>query len=169
MKKIIFLMLVVGTASVANAMTLKITTDFHAATLDIVDTEGYTVGDDIYWALVGNSSKIIFSGGSVVAGVAPTDSGIYGYNAQSVGFCSAPYDGVWGFIGDIAGQATGPGTYIDEINWILVGGTTVYSDWLALIGTTDFAAFTILWEIPEPMTLALLGLGGLMLLRQRRR
>jgi hypothetical protein len=166
MKKLIFLILVVGIASAANAMTLHLTTDLYAATLDIDCIDGYIVGDDIYWALVGDTSEITFSGGSVGA-AAPAYTGIYGYDAQVQGFCSAPLDGVWGYIGDIPGTSTGPGTYIDEINWTLVGTyvTNVY-----LIGTTDFRTYTTLYQlfVPEPMTLALLGLGGLFLLRRRR-
>jgi hypothetical protein len=172
MKKLIFLILVLGTASAANAMTLHLTPDLDAETLDIVDTEGYTVGDDIYWALVGNPSYITFSGGTVDA-VAPLDTEILGYDAQANGMCEAPYDGVWGFIGSIAGTSTGPGTYIDGIDYFfhVQGGDEI--SWVRLIGTTDFIEFTeldaIMIFVPEPMTLALLGLGGLMLLRRRRR
>jgi hypothetical protein len=166
MKKLIFLMLVVGIASAANAMTLDLVHG-DADTVDIVATNGYTVGDDIYWALVGNSSEVILSGG-IVGAVAPADTGIYGYDAQANGMCATPLDGVWGFIGDIAGQSTGPGTYIDEIEWTLVGNTTY--TWVSLITTVDWGFFVMgpSLLVPEPMTLALLGLGGLMLLRRRR-
>jgi hypothetical protein len=166
MKKLIFLILVVGIASTANAMTLDLVMG-DADTVDIDCTDGYIVGDDTYWALVGDTSEITFSGGSVVTGVAPADTAVFGDDAQANGLCSAPLDGVWGFIGDIAGNPTGPGTYIDEIDWVLVSGVThaeVY-----LIGIQDLEPFTLdTITVPEPMTLALLGLGGLLVLRRRR-
>jgi hypothetical protein len=166
MKKLVFLILVVGIASAANAMTLDLVHG-DADTVDIDCIDGYIVGDDTYWALVGDTSEVILSGGTVGAG-APTDTGIYGYNAQANGFCLPPFDGVWGFIGDIAGNPTGPGTYIDEIEWTLVGGAT--GSWVSLVGTTDFLIFVMgpTLYVPEPVTIALLGLGGLLALRRRR-
>jgi hypothetical protein len=82
--------------------------------------------------------------------------------------CQAPYDGVWGLIGAIAGGDCPPGVIIEEINWSLVGGAT--ESVISLVGTVDFANFNEFSTItvPEPITVALLGLGGLMLLRRRR-
>jgi hypothetical protein len=167
MKKLFVLMLVLGVASAANAMTLTLVNG-DADTVDIDCLDGYVVGDDTYFALVGDTGKVAVSGGAVVAGVAPTDSAIYGYDAQLNGLSVAPEDGMWGFLGDIAGAAKGPGTYVDEVAWALVGGAT--SADLILYGTADFMNIVELARItiPEPMTMALLGLGSLFLLRRRK-
>jgi hypothetical protein len=167
MKRLLFfLVLIVGTAPAANAMTLQFQQGGTPTTLDIVATAGYTMGDDIYFCVVADTSYVTITGGSVGA-VAPADTGIYGNDAQLNGMCEAPLDGMWGFIGNIAGGAAPTGTYIDEIDVFLVGGilrTPIY-----LNSTTDFVNFITLDFIPpEPATLFLLGLGALMLRRKRR-
>jgi hypothetical protein len=166
MKKLLVLMLVFGVASVANAMTLSLV-DGDADTVDLLDSAGYVVGDDVYFAVVGDTSKVAISGGALTA-IAPADSGIFGYDAQANGMCAAPLDGMWGSLASIAGTSTGPGVYVDEIAWTLVGGATNAD--ISLITTVDFMTFETIGTInvPEPMTIALMGLGSLFLLRRRK-
>nr|NIP27890.1 PEP-CTERM sorting domain-containing protein [Phycisphaerae bacterium]NIR63385.1 PEP-CTERM sorting domain-containing protein [candidate division Zixibacteria bacterium]NIW44332.1 PEP-CTERM sorting domain-containing protein [Gammaproteobacteria bacterium]NIP55484.1 PEP-CTERM sorting domain-containing protein [Phycisphaerae bacterium]NIS54194.1 PEP-CTERM sorting domain-containing protein [Phycisphaerae bacterium] len=141
-----------------------------ADTVDVYATAGYFTGDDIYFAVAGDTGAVTISGGAMGsdATVVPVDSAIYGYDAQANGMVSAPDDGMWGYIGAIAGADLGPGTMIDEIAWTLVGGATNAD--IVLVATTDFMAFEVLdtINVPEPMTIALMGLGSLFLLRRRK-
>jgi hypothetical protein len=168
MKKSIYLMLVFGIASAANASMVLELRHGAGSTVDIYATSGYRMGDDMYFAVVGDTSEVTVSGGSVVIPPAPTDTAIYGDDAQLNGMCTAPLDGMWGILCSIGGVSAPVGTYIRGINWSLVGGATEAE--IILIGTPDFATFDTLSTItvPEPMTIALLGLGGLLLLRWRR-
>jgi hypothetical protein len=165
MKKLLVLMLVLGVASTASAMTLTLSADLAAGTVDVDDSTGYVVGDDLYFAVVGDTGAITVTGGALT-GIAPGDSAIFGDDAQLNGMCAAPLDGMWGSLASIAGTATGPGTYVENIAWSLVGGAAD----ITLIGTSDFMTFTVLdvINVPEPMTIALLGLGSLFLLRRRK-
>jgi hypothetical protein len=176
MKKLIFFMLVGGTVSAANASMVLELAMGDADTVDVVATSAYTMGDDTYFFVGGYTSEVTVSGGTLGVlepiGPVPMDSMIWG----DVWVPELPpppppdplMNGKWGFIGAIGPSNAGPGTYIDEIDWVLVSGVThaeVY-----LIVTPDFVTFTTLDTItvPEPMTIALLGLGGLMLRRRRR-
>jgi hypothetical protein len=170
MKKLMFLMLVLGVASAADARMVLELQHGDADTVDIVATAGYLTGDDIYVAVIGDTSDVIISGGTLGVldpGPVPQDSQWWG-DARIAGMCIYPYDGMWGFIGAVAGGDLPPGVIIEEIDWTLVGGAT--SADIDLIGTADFMNFNTLSTItiPEPMTIALLGLGGLMLLRRRK-
>jgi hypothetical protein len=169
MKKLLVLMLALCVVSVADARMVLELKMGSADTVDVDASAGYLTGDDIYFAVIGDTSVVTISGGAFDAGAAvPVDSAIYGYNAQENGMCAPPQDGMWGYIGAIAGGDLGPGLMLDEINWTLVGGAT--SAILSLVATTDFGTFTTLDTItvPEPMTVALLGLGSLFLLRRRK-
>jgi hypothetical protein len=174
-KKLIFFMLVVGIASAANAMTLKLSMG-DADTVDVDAISAYTMGDDTYFFVGGYTSEVTVSGGTIgikePIGPVPMDSMIWG-DAWIPELPPPPppdplMNGKWGFIGAIGPSNAGTGTYVDEIDWVLVGGAT-YAE-IYLIGTADFMTYTTLDTItvPEPMTIALLGLGGLMILRRRR-
>ncbi len=138
-------------------------------TVDVDATAGYLTGDDIYFAVIGDTTEVTISGGAFAASAAvPVDSAIYGWDAQANGMCAAPDDGMWGYIGAIAGADLGAGAMLEGIGWTLVGGAS--SSILELVSTTDFGTFTVLdtIEVPEPMTIALMGLGSLFLLRRRK-
>ncbi len=166
MKKLIFFLLVVGITSAANARMVLELAHGDADTLDIVAAVGFSNGDDIYFAVVGDTSEVIISGGTVGT-VAPPDT-IIRDDPQAYGFCAPPLDGIWGFIGGVVAAPLPAGVIIEEINWSLVGGAT-YAE-VYLIVTPDFATFDTLDTItvPEPMTVVLLGLGGLLALLRRR-
>ncbi len=167
MKKLLVLMLVLGMASAANAMTLSLSADLGAGTVDIDCSDGYVAGDDLYMAIVGKTAEVTLSGGAI-GGAAPAESAIFGYDAATYGFAAAGEEGMWGFLGDSGGAAVGPGKYLAGLNWSLVGGTS--SAILRLVTSPDFVSFTEVAtiEVPEPMTIALMGLGSLFLLRRRK-
>jgi hypothetical protein len=173
MKKLMFLILVVGIASSANARMVLELQMGDADTVDIVATAGYLTGDDIYFFVFGDTSLVTVSGGTVGVkepiGPVPKDTEIYDDPIMVPQPPPSPFsDGVWGLIGAIAGGDCPPGVIIEEIEWSLVGGATEAE--ISLFNTTDFVTFNTLSTItvPEPMTIALLGLGGLFVLRRRK-
>jgi hypothetical protein len=186
MKKLLVFMLVLGIASMANAMILGISVNgdqdpvdseiFLAPSetleLDIFDTEGYAIGDDVYFVLVTDPAKGAIAGGVVNLGApenAPADSFVMD-DAVGNGFWPGPENGVGGGIVYYGTSGTyGPGTYIDGIEFHCVAeGDAIVALWTS----PDFVAWTledsvVIHQIPEPMTVLLLGLGGLFLRRRK--
>ena len=139
----------------------------ETAMLNIYTPTGCVVGDDVYFALVVDTDYGAISGG-VLTFDAPADSWIFGEDAQANGMCAAPEDGIWGVIA-LSAVPGPPGIYIDEVLFRSMSeGDAIINLWT----TQDFANFTledsVVIHVPEPMTLSLLGLGGLGLLRRRR-
>ena len=186
MKKLLILMLVFGLTSIASAaMDLQISVD---GDLDPVDSEiwltpsqeikldiwssGYTgINDAMYWALVVDTSYGTITGGVVMSPPAPSMTTLDGPSALDVAFpCLEPgEDGPWGGIAGAYGETAGPGIYYDEF-WLhcVAEGDAV----VRLIGTTDFVSCVVLdtvviHQIPEPASMLLLGLGGLLLRRRK--
>ncbi|NIP24773.1 MAG: PEP-CTERM sorting domain-containing protein [Phycisphaerae bacterium] len=160
------LMLVVSMASAANAMMNLELRRGAGNTVDVYATSGYVVGDDIYFAVVGDTSEVAVSGGSVSV-LAPEDTVIYGNDARASGICPPSMDGMWGFIGDVDGvPSTGIGTYIGGINWSMVGGATEAEIFL-FGGPFEFYLLDTI-TVPEPTTFLFLALGSLLLTRRRR-
>jgi len=138
------------------------------AVLNIHSIASYDGMEDIYWALVCDTAAGTITGGTPTA-AAPSDSSWLGDDAQLNGLVTAPEDGSWGYIGSIAGTPADPGVYIDDISFVCESDSQ--DAILNLYTTVDFETFTladtaVIHQVPEPMTMALLGLGGL-LLRKR--
>jgi len=172
MKKILVLMLVLGLATAANA-TMSLTIQDvpssmevdDSAVIAINDSVGYVSGDDLYFVLVADTGLATISGGSVMADT--QDTSILG-TATGIGYDGTLGDGIGGYVGSTGGTAFGPGDYIYDIDLAAdaQGTVTVY-----LLTTVDFAEWTTadsaeVTITPEPITLALLGLGGLFIRRK---
>ena len=173
MKKLLVLILVLGLCSTANAMLTAIE----------IDVDGSHADSSVSVAVSGTISLEIYSGSD-------TDTG-YGYLAiEDNGLYSLSNGQVTTNAGD-KGSWTGPftmPTYVPGYNLLELGvsksasgtitaGTMFLIDFTAgsSTGTVDVVLYdeslvtmdstTII--IPEPMTIALLGLGGLFLRRRR--
>ncbi len=182
MKKLLILMLVLGISSLANGtMTLQISVGgvldpidseitlmpSETIFLDIHSPDGYNGTEDCYWGLVADIGYGVITGG-VPTAAAPAESAWFGNDAATMGFGSPPEDGSWGFIGDSGGIPVGPGVYIDEILFHCVGpGDAVIKLYSSLDAMTFVLEDTVIIHQPEPMTIALLGLGGLFLRRRK--
>jgi len=165
MKKLLVLMLVLGMSSLASATisvsapsqlnyTINETGTISVMSDDVIDDGIYL---DIYYVSAGNYSL----GTPTLTGLAPTLStaslyaGGFDNDELEILFASAPGEGVvtgeW-FTIDIT--CLGPGDVLLEV----YGSAAPYP----LLQTLTIA------QVPEPMTVALLGLGGLFLLRRRK-
>jgi len=186
MKKLLVLMLVLGLASAANAIVVQISAGgdpepqdsdiwllpSQEIVLDIVCTSGYnaaTPGDDVYWVLATELQYGTITGGVVLIPPAPTLSAVLGPSAVGGLPLPAGYDGPFGAIAGGPGEITPAGIYFDEFIFHCekVGDATIQL-WTTPDGVTMTLQDTlIIHQIPEPMTIALLGLGGLFLRRRK--
>ena len=163
MKKLLILMLVLGMASAANATVLSWSVD--AITLDINETTvvQLVADDDETYARkwVGNTPattsivSIVDIDALAAAGGTgevrdPTDTTYAGWWTVMAHDASAPFTIASGSQFSVTVKGLAEGTFgLDADSY----------------GTVDVLEVTVL---PEPMTIALLGLGGLFLLRRRK-
>ncbi|MHC4692935.1 MAG: PEP-CTERM sorting domain-containing protein [Planctomycetota bacterium] len=188
MKKLLVLMLVLGLASVANA----------ALTIGVYETDGTTLYDSRAINVGENLMlKIIAVGGDTgdfggIALIADTTLGIVGTTGTThippapdasallggatgnfVGGMGANDDGIVGSIAAFTAQPPHEdGVYFSDILFTCAGEgpVTVYlydigTTWSIADGLIDSAVIN---QVPEPMTIALMGLGSLFLLRRRK-
>jgi len=174
MKKLLVLLVVLGLASFANAaLTLTgidnadgtgvVTVGIDGGTLAGMDLVVRTVPGDV--GTVGAPAAIYDTSalGSWVAigPVAGNDSDTQRYSGAAIAmFGGSPIPGPAGILMDLP-MATAADSYTVEL-YVFAGGTDIDG---GLIEAGRYGTFTI---TPEPMTMTLLGLGGLALLRRRR-
>jgi hypothetical protein len=162
MKKLLVLMLVLGMATAANATVISWSVD--SLTLDINATAVVNlVADDA----TGYDIKSVGATAGAVASIVDIDPlAAAGQDATATALAD-PYLGWWNIL---SADSTGTpmnsivsGNHFDvTIKGLATGTYAINSDYY---GTNDVLNITV---VPEPATVALLGLGGLFLLRRRK-
>jgi hypothetical protein len=160
MKKLLSVVLVLGFVSLANAVIYS--------PMQVVSTGGGTVGIEL---ISGMSSAVDNSGGYwALIGVDP-DSGIIAppSSLDLSGLCGSSTqigldDGViGGFVSSsMSSWSTPAGVY--ATGFTVLPGVTHLELWQLDDG---YGPIQIVWSVPEPATIALLCLGGLMLRRKK--
>lgn len=164
MKKVLILMLVFGMTSLAGASYDLVGTDQGGGNYDMTLTSDGADPDE-YWALA------IDSGGSLsglaIGPDAPSLSALWGTFA---------YNGVSGYFPGLTGElgpfATGQGETKVGGTYLTGSAFTGSSAWVYMYSSPDTSAGSWTVEdsafLPEPMTIVLLGLGGLFVRRRRK-
>jgi hypothetical protein len=175
MKKLLVLLLVLGITSLASATTVSLTAEGTTINATPGSTVTLLISSDAATALVALDAIITVTGGDVITGaVNVTDCVGYGwdsslsFNPSGLG-TAAPEIGLGNFMGNSA-------TSVGYVDVAYTGGTQIVSiaggsafggSGDAMLGAVTFSS-GVVTIVPEPMTIALLGLGGLFLLRRRK-
>jgi hypothetical protein len=168
MKKLFVLALVLSMTTMAGAtMTLTLAGPADGSNI-AVHASGFVSGDGITIAVVVDAGSL--SGGVANVPPAPDATMVFGPASDpegpTGGMLIDGMDGIICGIDSFSGTATaGAGNYINQIVWSGTSATAY------LYSTVDFETWTAtgaqMTLIPEPMTMALLGLGGLFLRRRK--
>ena len=195
MRKLLFLMLVLGVASMANA-TLQISVNgvqepidseiiipveevpSGILTLDIWTDADVGVFEQLTWALVVTDNSIGTISGGV--GLPPLNGAVWAGDAvdNAAIVLDPPYSGKAGtYLAGMSGNPLAGDTMYDDFLfhcegigdatvelWSMVNSVPLPGE--AYVLTTLLDTVTI-HQVPEPMTMALLGLGGLFLRRRK--
>ena len=181
MKKLLVLAMILSLTAMANAMVLQISVNGDPDPVDseitvapsdelilnIHTPDGYTTGSDVYWALVvlEGPGTINPQSGIVIKGPAPDGSELLPYESWGPYFPQPGTSGVTGSIISYSAPTAPAGVYFDDILFHCEGEGDVV---IQLVSTPDFGTCTvedtlIIHQIPEPATIALLCLGGLLI------
>ena len=150
MRKLLVLVVILAMAPVASAVTGTLTDTGTAVELSVGEPLS-----DAYLAIVSDPGVL---SNFVLGADAPTVSSSFG-----------PIS-IAGQDGEVWGLGTGPGEAHIAGVWLAADWASSSAVWVRAYETVDTVNWTLLHEIqvPEPMTVALLGLGGLFMLRRRK-
>ena len=177
MKKLLVLILVLGIVSVANA----------TVSMEIYESDGTTVVADRDTMLLGSDYQLIVSGAAADAGflgaiygstytandwdhLGPVDATVTVTETGDLSYCYwyAAYQGY-----EMAADDTGMGSGVSTGNWFSIA-LSGDAEGTFSVGMLDYSVSSTVPQttisgtiIPEPMTIALLGLGGLLLRRRK--
>ena len=194
MKKLLVLMLVLGIASMATAsLQISVMGDPDPVDSEIIIAPSEHLALDIHGVLAGTQDYVFYlmlvntAEGQLSTTPDPLDGTLQwgdlskldyftnqwpGYYLDvwigNAGYAKPPIDGIAGFVGDSSG-APFTGIIVDPIDFHCeaLGDATItlLSSPAGNIWTLEDTL--IIHQIPEPMTMALLGLGGLFLRRRK--
>ena len=178
MKKMLVLILVLGMASAASA-TLQISVNgdpepvdsqiwlepSQELILDVWTDAGLLPGsDEGFWAITVDQL------GHISGGVGMTGNTDVVVQGDATGY--APGQGIWFTTGSATGQYPAGTVLVDDILFhCLDDGDAVVTIWdISAFDGSGIAQDSVIIHqgIPEPMTLALLGMGGLFLVRRKK-
>jgi hypothetical protein len=172
MKKLLVLMLVLGVASMANAGLMLKFNGEDVEQVNYTTTPAGVLSVDWTGSLMGFTIAIETQGATI-----DLSSATWGGGWQLPPYWDATVTTetyVKGGGGNLFGAQSGPASVVNGINLSLFGAgkiSLIAADTILLSGATDsIAAGTVLDTItivPEPMSLMLLGLGGLFLRRRK--
>ena len=184
MKKLLILMLVLGLASVASA-TLQISingvlepidSEINICPSDMLILDVWTdsvispgVGEG-YWALVCNPAEGTITNGGLTTNVVPKYQPLSGVIGAYQGGIVGSETGVFGGIvmtGELPQIDAGDVIYDDMDFHCLLEGDTVISLYFDIYGDAQLVDQVTIHQIPEPASMLLLGLGGLLLRRRK--
>jgi hypothetical protein len=178
MKKLLVLALVLSMASMASAALVIGTStsgplaegETAALTISTDAPMGFGLGDWNGAAIVVDLSKAMITGG---VSLYPTEPGIavFADAAVDLGFVvpTFPVENGVGFTFTFTGANIAASTIIDSL--VYTAGSYVGDVTITLYGSQDYLDYTnlgsiVINQIPEPITMTLLGLGGLFLRRR---
>jgi hypothetical protein len=183
-------MLVFGVASIANAGVLQISVDGdpnpinseielkpgETVVLDILTVGDIGVFESHNWALVVDSAFGSISGGVALVQPGVNQMGGIAPDPDSDVLPDEPLAGVWGIMSNTTFSPIADGTvFVDQIEFKCVGEGDAVIQLYEMVSGVPFPSQggtlmdeVIIHQIPEPMTIALLGFGGLLALRRRK-
>ena len=178
MKKLLIIMLVLCVTSLASATTISLTDEGTIISATPGSTVTLTISSDAAPGLISMNAVVSVSGGDVItAAIDLPDMAAYGWDPT----LSGPPLGVPGAsveIGAGSGNfATGnTALIVGFVDVAYTGGTqlvsiaagSTYGGSYDVTGSAPMFSQGVVEIVPEPMTIALLGLGGLFMLRRRK-
>ena len=161
MKKLLVLMLVLGMASMANAtLSLNVSSTEPVATID-----GLIESETTIYLFIASDAPIVITKGGAAPSLAGYGDTVAAYRGYGVPIPSEYTYGEGWIMGAPAGEAYVTGTYLIGTG---AAGDNVMGGWFDEVGGYGEIDYRGTLVVPEPATIALLGLGGLLLCRRKK-